>query len=156
MIVSMEYERFAFMLRDYLKMRMMKLHHIGDYALAQKNDPDIDDSELIVNRLSAAELSFIKDHKALRDEHFETQLLNYLTARMRTVDKGKTVTKPQLNKFVCIKVIEHIGQMQLGTQSFGESQGETGNIIDFSKGSSHIVRYSLIRDFIKSNKMELI
>eukprot|EP00388_Colpodella_angusta_P024029 GDKJ01062487.1.p1 GENE.GDKJ01062487.1~~GDKJ01062487.1.p1 ORF type:complete len:227 (-),score=36.52 GDKJ01062487.1:47-727(-) len=153
MVVSMEYERYSYMLRDYLKARLLKLHKIGDYVLAEEDDAMIPEQEKIVNRLSNAERSFIENRKALRDEHFDSQILTYLTKRMRGVDAKKSVTEPRYNNFVVAHVVEEIGAVQVESST---QQTEGSGIVNLTKGSCHILKYSLIRDFVLSGKMELI
>ena len=131
---QLELERVRYVLSAYLRQRLDKIEKYAEYSLTED-----------VEKLSGEEQEFTRDFIHNMDTLFDNLALRHMPPNLRTLDKEKAKTTPNLDEFVFARAKEDVGEVPLEEDT-----------ITVEKGSIHILRYSEIRSLVEKGKMELI
>ena len=136
-----EIDRVVYMLKSYLRTRLIKITRHAKYILSQ---PELQ------ARLSEAEAELVaKPYANLVDNHLERSFLNNLPKQLRKL-KGKhgelsLVPEPDLNEYIFCHVLESLGQVEILDES-----------LDMQAGEIFAVRYNTIKEFLSQGKVHLV
>ena len=136
-----EINRVIYMLKSYLRTRLLKITRHAKFILSQ---PELQ------ARLSEAEAELIAQPYAnLVENHLNRSFLNNLPKQMRSL-KGKhgdlsLVPEPDLNEYVFCHVLESLGQVEI-----------LDHPVDMDAGEIFALRYDTIREYLSQDKIHLV
>ncbi|WVO14397.1 hypothetical protein L204_102030 [Cryptococcus depauperatus] len=141
-LVQTELERVKYLVRSYLRVR---LHKIERYAYHITLSPEMH------NLLSGAELSHAQRYTELLHTHFQHSVLDSLPETFRRLDEAygdglSMIVKPNKQTPVLIYVRQDCGEIIL----------ESGDQATLAKGTTHLVRYSLIERWVNLGWVEVL
>ncbi|KAJ4900772.1 DNA replication protein-related [Raphanus sativus] len=146
-LYQMDLDRTQFLLRSYLRVRLLKIEKFMFHILK---------SEEAESRLSEQEKAFARRCAADLTKHFEESVLlklpeNYQTVQKQSLisDEDDMVPEPNLDTFV---VCRSKNSLKLNLYE----EGETPVILDLDRGEPSFVRYRAVKRAFESGEVELI
>eukprot|EP00003_Mantamonas_plastica_P007817 TRINITY_DN1662_c0_g1_i3.p1 TRINITY_DN1662_c0_g1~~TRINITY_DN1662_c0_g1_i3.p1 ORF type:complete len:198 (-),score=77.38 TRINITY_DN1662_c0_g1_i3:23-616(-) len=136
-LYQMEVDRVKFLIKSYLRTRLVKIQMNSFYY--EKN------KEELGSRLSDAEKEFVIDLNATLINHFDNMLVNDLPEKAQGYGDD-IATPPKLGTHVVIKVLQDIGEFDIGD----------GTTMELNQGDQLIVKYSSIADLLNQELVRLI
>ena len=141
-LLTMEADRVAYVLKGYLRVRLLKLEVYGRFYI-----------EFFPHFLSQAEITFASNLLKASDETMQSMFLRhlpqgdeYFQSLVASDDPGgEMVKKPDLKKTVFVRVNEPVGAISVGDES-----------VNLDKDKMYIVKYDLVRDFVLDKRISLI
>ena len=141
-LLTMEADRVGYVLKSYLRVRLLKLEKFSRYYLV--SHPML---------LSSAERNFAGNILKASDDTMQAMFLRHLPQgdeyfqSLTASDDpgGDMIRKPNLNRVVFAKVIEAVGTIAVGEDT-----------VTLEKDTMYIIRYDLIRDFVLDKRIFLI
>ncbi|VDI55622.1 GINS complex subunit 4 [Mytilus galloprovincialis] len=147
-IHRMEIDRIRYVLSSYLRCRLQKIEKYTTYILEQ----DKQRKEEEPCKLSQEEFTFAKEYAETLEEHLRNVALRHMPPNLQTLDPKQTAVKPNLEKYVFMKVIEDTDGVLVEEETL-----DTGEeIVDLQKGDQHIMRYKPIASLVSSGAVTLI
>jgi len=142
-LLTMEADRVGYILKSYLRIRLMKIQHYARHYLMSGQ-----------SLMSTAEIGFANNVLGITEEAFNSMFLRhlpqgdaYFQSLVASDDPGgDMIRRPDLDKVVFIKVNDNIG-----TVSVGGSETVT-----LEKDRSYIARYDLVKEFLVDHRVTLI
>lgn len=178
-----ELERVKYIIRSYIRCRLSKIDRYSIY-LRQINDnflneePEVDDemdAEVRISPLEALlsteEIQYHQRHFSLLLNLLNESVLRYMPDELQAINDTEgtvnMVDEPDWNKFVFIQVkgpldgLYELDPLLIHKQDperfyYSITIPETSEQIELIIGSIYIVRYKLIKDLLKDNKIELV
>ncbi|OXG78873.1 hypothetical protein C349_04630 [Cryptococcus neoformans var. grubii Br795] len=158
MLVQTEMERVKYLVRSYVRTR---LHKIEKFSYHITLSPELH------NLLSGAELSHAQRYTELLHTHFQHSVLDSLPESFRRLDETygdgtSMVTKPNKQIPILIYVRKDCGEINLERFVFPCPSGciltckHSGEEALLAKGTTHLVKYSLIERWIKLGWVEVL
>ena len=143
-ILVMEADRVGYVLKSYLRVRISKIQKYARYYVMLGSS----------GILSATELKFAVNHLSITEQAFKSMFLRHLpqddeyfqTLVASDDPGGDMICRPNLEQVVFAKVTEPIGTIATG-------HDETATL---DKDRSYMIRYSLVQDFLRQNRVELM
>ncbi|ORY35645.1 hypothetical protein BCR39DRAFT_511283 [Naematelia encephala] len=141
-LVQTEMERVKFLVRSYVRTRLSKIEKYSHYIVLH---PEIH------QLLSGAELLHAKRYTELLHTHFQHSVLDSLPEWLRKMDDTygdglSMVTSPNKNVPVLIYCQKDCGEILL----------EGGESAALAKGTTHLVKYSLVERWVQLGWAEVI
>ena len=143
-IIQTELERIKYMLRSYLRTRILK---IDRYALHCTRNPDI------WSRLSLLERQYVQKHQAILERHYHISFMKDLpdSGNLRRLDDVAAaglsmIEAPDPNKAVFVKVVQPIAdRIPIESEAL---EVEIGNVF--------LTRYASVREYVQKVMSPLI
>ncbi|CAL9732605.1 DNA replication complex GINS protein Sld5p [Monosporozyma unispora] len=177
-----ELERVKFVIRSYIRCRLSKvdkysiyLRQINEQFLTEELEEDDMDNENRISPLetlmSSEEIQYHQRHFSLLLNLLNESVLKYMSDDLQAINDTEgsvnMVDEPDWNKFVFVKVIGPptgendfdpllIHKLDPERYYYSITIPETNEDIELIIGSIYIVRYNLIKDLLKDDKIELI
>ncbi|CAH8299429.1 unnamed protein product [Eruca vesicaria subsp. sativa] len=146
-LYQMDLDRTQFLLRSYLRVRLLKIEKFMFHTLK---------SEEAESRLSEQEKVFATKCVADLAKHFEESVLIKLRESYRSVlkqslisEEDDMVPEPHLDTFVVSRSNSHV------TLNLYE-EGESHQIVEMYRGDVYFIRYKVAKGAIESGKVDLI
>ncbi|UNI14787.1 GINS complex subunit [Purpureocillium takamizusanense] len=142
-VIQTELERYKFLMRSYLRVRMSKidkhtLHYLSSQALRE--------------RLSATELAYATRHQALLHNHYLSSFLSSFPPQLQnlndTAGNVSMVDGPDLDAAVFIRLLRARDVHGRGTDVDNTLPAEPGDVL--------ILRWSSARDLVDAGDAELV
>eukprot|EP00931_Biecheleriopsis_adriatica_P077207 TRINITY_DN50818_c0_g1_i1.p1 TRINITY_DN50818_c0_g1~~TRINITY_DN50818_c0_g1_i1.p1 ORF type:complete len:253 (+),score=50.78 TRINITY_DN50818_c0_g1_i1:37-759(+) len=153
---SLDLDRMKYILRDYLRIRLWKLSQWPQHYLEPKNQ----------SLLSAAERTFLNEYWENKKLYLENRLLSALPRNNQGLaDKSDLldmVRKPDLEKFVYVRIKADVGEIEVPPSLSGPTQESSGTQkpLPLDEGNTYLLRYCLVRPFLMeaahNGKVELV
>ena len=145
-LLIMEADRVSYILKSYLRARLFKIQKFARHYLLQGGQ----------SLMSPAEIQFATNILGVSENAYKSMFLNFLPkgdeyfqSLVASDDPaGDLVRRPDIEKIVLAKVHETIG-----TVSTGVTADDT---VTIEKDKVYMIRYDLIRDFIRDSRISLI
>ncbi|KAI9637570.1 uncharacterized protein MKK02DRAFT_23629 [Dioszegia hungarica] len=142
MLVMTEMERVKYLVRSYVRTRLWKIEKFSQYIVIT---PEVHPS------LSGAELSHARRYTELLHTHFQHSVLDSLPEWLRKMDETSSdglsmIPKPNKNIPVLIYCRRDCGEITL-------PDGEPAAL---GKGSTHLLKYNLVEQWIKLGWAEVL
>ncbi|KAF2800592.1 GINS complex, Sld5 component [Melanomma pulvis-pyrius CBS 109.77] len=145
-VVQTELERFKFLVRSFLRARIKKidthpLHTLNQHAASTATSAPL---------LSTAEYQYLTQHQALLSQHYATSFLGQFPAALQQLDDTtgiSMVDKPDEDAAVFCRALREVGEV------FVEG---TEKRFEIKRGDVWVVRWSVVRDWVRSGDVELI
>lgn len=135
----MEVCRIRFIISSYLRKRLEKVEEYAIHLLEEEEDPE-------ESVMTPEESQFAKECITHLQTLFKTVTLQHLPNRFGQLNLGEIASSPNLDKHVFVRANNDITGILI----------ENDEVVDFEKGSQHIVKYSTIAPFVKSGDVQLI
>jgi GINS complex subunit 4 len=156
-ILQTDLERWKWLVRALLRVRLQKLSKFARYYLADQTN------------LGPSERAFVETHQGLLHRHYTASFLGSFPENLRGLDDAfggvSMVDKPDLDKAVFIRVLPRgdgvvfnsgvKSTMTLTQSSESQNQDERGDQ-RWREGDIWVVRYGRVLDMIDGNQVELI
>ncbi|KAF2722281.1 GINS complex, Sld5 component [Polychaeton citri CBS 116435] len=145
-ITQTELERFKFLVRSLLRARIVKIDKFPlHYRSLVSERPDL---------LSTVEQQYLTSHQALLSNHFNASFLQHFPQSLRRLDDtaggNGMVDKPDEDTAVFCRVLRDVVQPI-------EVHGEVGaNEVELKRGDVWVLRWSSIRDLVKTGDVEMV
>ena len=168
-----ELERVKFVLRSYLRCRLAKIDKYSLYLLQLKEHTQRRNGVRILpleELLSKEELDYHQRHFGILLKLLNQSILKHMPTELQAINDTEgsvsMIDEPDWNKFVFIRVKgPALGALEADPQL---SKDETGKYfysvtipdlnedVELTIGSIYVMRYSVIRDLLQEDKVELI
>ncbi|KTW28789.1 hypothetical protein T552_01419 [Pneumocystis carinii B80] len=141
-LIQTEIERIKYIIRSYLQTRIYKLDKYGIYIL---QTPEC------LARLSSIEIEYLKKHQDILMNYYTSAVLKHLPKKLQRLDDTQggvsMIEKPDLDRAIFCRVINTV------EQDIPISRNET---ITLNKGNIYLLKYRIIRSFLRTGDVELI
>lgn len=141
-LYNQEMERLRYLIRNYLRTRLAKIHK---YTLNILNNDNFR------QRLSVHELDFAEKFQSLLEKNFKATCLDDLPPFLGRLDENTglidMVSRPDLDNAVICRVNTNVGPVLL------KDSGETINMM---KNNIYILRYNSIKELLISGSISLL
>lgn len=144
-IFSTELARIRFLLRSYLRTRLLKIEQHVMYIL---------DNTEFKDRLSPKEDSYAQEYFILLGGHFKGAIANHLPDAFASIVKQASahpnkdmVPTPNFNKHVFCRVMTDQGAIPVDEQ---------GNTAEFNKDDLFVIRYDPIQRMVQTGAVQLM
>ena len=140
-----EIDRIRYLLKSYLRTRFLKITQYARYILQ--------DQELC-SRLSHAELEEVAvPYMELLEKNLEESFLKHLPEKFQS-HRGKhrdfnLIAEPNLDEYVFCKVLEDIGQVQVG-------EDDETPPVELLRGDIYTLRYRPMRSMVRERRIQLL
>jgi GINS complex subunit 4 len=143
-LLTMEADRVGYMLKAYLRVRLLKIQKYARYYLMSGQ-----------SLMSPSEVAFATNVLGITEEAFKSMFLRhlpqgdeYFQSLVASDDPGgDMIRRPNLERVVFIKATETVGPVK---------DGNSSETVTFEKGRNYIARYDLIREYVGENRISLI
>lgn len=143
-LLTMEADRVGYVLKSYLRVRLLKLEKYARFYLASSNQTLL---------MSEAERNFASNILKASDDTMHAMFLRHLPQGDEYFQSltagddpgGDMIRKPDLKKVVFVRVLEPVGAVPIGEDA-----------VSLEKDKMYILRYELVRDFILDKRIILI
>lgn len=139
-IQRIELERVKFVIASILRKRLEKIEQYAIHTLEVEAKSD-------TPKLSPGELVYAKSFAESLQSHMNGLVLQHMPSNMQTIDPRKTAPRPNLYKYVFMKVRERQEQVLIDPEE---------EPFDLEVGSQHIVRYKPVEVLIESGAVSLL
>lgn len=160
-----ELERVKFVIRSYLRCRLNKVDKYMLY-LRQLSDNEDDPSIIPLNELlSGHELQYHEKHSAILLKLLNNSILKHMPPELQAINDTEgsvsMVDEPNWNKFVFIYVKGFpndplLEEGESGKLCYTVSISDLNEDVELSVGGIYVMPYSVIRDLLMQEKIELI
>lgn len=141
-ILVMEADRVGYVLKSYLRARMCKIQKYTRYYIG------------LPHLLSPGELKFAHHLVGITEQAFQSMFLRHLppddeyfqTLVSSDDPGGDMIRKPDMDAVVFVQVTDHIGSIRTGPD-------ETADLV---KDHSYMIKYDLVKEFLRDNRLHLI
>lgn len=140
---KLEIDRIRYVLSSYTRTRIEKIEKYVVHVLEQEAARD----ESEPSRLSPEELQYAKEYADSMEGLFKSLALQNMPANMQNIDRKKSVPRPNMDKYVFLKVLEDQDQVMIDPEE---------DPIDLESGAQHIMRYSAIAPLLSNGSVSLI
>lgn len=140
---KLEIDRIRYVLSSYTRTRIEKIEKHVVHVLEQEAARDETES----SRLSPEELQYAKEYADGMEGLFKSLALQHMPANMQNIDRKKAVPRPNMDKYVFLKVLENQEQVMIDHEE---------DPIDLETGAQHIVRYSAIAPLLGNGSVALL
>ncbi|EMR11210.1 hypothetical protein PNEG_00800 [Pneumocystis murina B123] len=141
-LIQTEIERIKYIIRSYLQTRIYKLDKYAIYILQTPES---------LACLSSIEIEYLKKHQEILMNYYTSAVLKYLPKKLQRLDDTQggisMIEKPDLETAVFCRVINTV------EQDIPISKNET---ITLNKGNIYLLKYKVIRSFLRTGDVELI
>lgn len=142
-IIQTELERFKFLVRSFLRARIKKIDtHPLHILNLHRDDPSL---------LSPNEYQYLTAHQTLLSSHYSASFLSQFPAALQRLDDTtggiSMVDKPDEDAAVFCRVLRNVGEVYV--------EGTDGRY-EMKRGDVWVMRWSAVRDWVKTGDMELI
>lgn len=167
-LIQTELERVKYLVRAYLRIRMHKVphYHAGDgqlqnyCLLTPRGTEQIDkysfhilSNASVRSRLAPSEISYLKSHLALLNNHYLSSFLRNFPEQLRRLDDTaggiSMVEEPDMDSAVFCRVVRNVQDAVVRIPG-------TDTEFELAKDDVYVVRYSAVREFVVSGDVELI
>jgi len=143
-LVQTELERVKYLVRAYLRIRMHKIDKYSFHILSNAS---------VRSKLAPSEVSYLKSHLALLNNHFLSSFLRNFPEQLRRLDDTaggiSMVEEPDMDSAVFCRVVREVQNAVVRIPG-------TDTEFELAKGDVYVVRYSAVREFVVSGDVELI
>ncbi|EDO26653.1 predicted protein, partial [Nematostella vectensis] len=136
-------DRIRYVLSSYLRTRLQKIEKHVVHILEQEASRDADEP----SRLSPEELQYAKEYADNMESLFKSLVLQHMPPNMQSIDRKKSVPRPNLDSYVFFKVLEDQEQVMIDPEE---------QPIDLEKGAQHIMRYSAVAPLLANGSIALL
>ncbi|XP_006897059.1 PREDICTED: DNA replication complex GINS protein SLD5 [Elephantulus edwardii] len=147
-IHRMEMERIRYVLSSYLRCRLMKIEKFFPHVLEKEKTRSAKEPSI----LSPEEFTFAKEYMANTETYLKNVALRHMPPNLQKVDLLKAIPKPDLDSYVFLRVKERQENILVEP----ETDEQRDYVIDFEKGSQHLIRYKTIAPLVASGAVQLI
>ncbi|XP_068709634.1 DNA replication complex GINS protein SLD5-like [Montipora capricornis] len=140
---KLEIDRIRYILSSYTRTRIEKIEKHVVHVLEQEAARDENES----SRLSPEELQYAKDYADNMEGLMKSLALQHMPANMQNIDRKKAVPRPNMDKYVFLKVLENQEQVMIDPEE---------DPIDMENGAQHIMRYSAIAPLLTNGSVALL
>lgn len=141
-LIQTEIERIKYLIRSYLQTRIYKIDKYGAYLLQTPES---------LACLSLPEIEYLKKHQEILKSFYGSAVLKHLPKKLQRWDNTEAgvsmMEKPDLERAVFCRVINTV------EQEIVISKDET---ITLSRGNIYLVKYKVIRPFLRTGDVELV
>lgn len=144
-MMAIELTRLKYMLRSYLRVRLFKIEKYVMHCI---------ESEEVRNRLSSLEQSYAYDYVRLIGTHLKTHVTSKLPEAFSSVTKQASahpendmVPVPDIGHHVFVRVERDLGEIEMY---------EDGTTQELQPGDLYIMRYKVIKDYLKDGGVQLV
>lgn len=114
------------------------VHVLEQEAAREESEP---------SRLSPEELQYAKEYADNMEGLFKSLALQHMPTNMQNIDRKKSVPRPNMDKYVFLKVLENQEQVMIDPEE---------DPIDLERGAQHIMRYSAIAPLLSNGSLSLL
>jgi GINS complex subunit 4 len=140
LIYQLDIDRVKYLLSAYLRTRILKIQALAINIVLKDQ----------FSMLSTKEYSFVEKYFLIKTNHFKKSFLLKIPEDFRKIEHEENSkspdTGPDLDKHVFIKALDSIGRFEVNP----------GEHIEISKDDVYLLRYSLIKPLLLTNKIDLI
>ncbi|KAI9093104.1 hypothetical protein DFS34DRAFT_272852 [Phlyctochytrium arcticum] len=141
-LYQQEMERIKFVIRGYLRTRLVKIQQHPLHLLRDESSR---------SRLSEEEIIFCEKFQEILEAHYTKSCLSDFPSFLKRLDDDAgdlhMVSKPDLDDSVIIRVQQSIGAFHLAYSK---------DTIEMNAGDQYILRYSAVKNLIEDGKVELV
>jgi GINS complex subunit 4 len=164
-LVQTELERVKYLIRAYLRIRMHKVPHHEravylNCLLTARGIEQIDkysfhilSNASVRSKLAPSEVSYLKSHLALLNNHYLSSFLRNFPEQLRRLDDTaggiSMVEEPDMDSAVFCRVVRNVQNAVVRIPG-------TDTEFELAKDDVYVVRYSAVREFVVSGDVELI
>ncbi|GMM27682.1 DNA replication protein [Martiniozyma asiatica (nom. inval.)] len=138
-ILETELERIQFLLRSYIRLRLLK---IDRYAIYIQTEP------VVLQNLSQTEAEYMKKHLELLSELLHDSCLSKLPPSLRSLSEPEMVTRPDMTKPVFL-MCKSDTAVDIG------GEGED-SILEMKVGEVYVIRYQYIRHLLERDDVVIV
>lgn len=149
----LDVERVKYVLRDYLRIRLVKMLQFPQYYLEPAG----------MAFLSEGERIFLRDSWELKAAFFEHRLLGALPPAKQGLDDQidllNMVRQPELDRHVYARIVGEIGTIDVPpTYTQSQDSAAQAEPLELVKGNTYLLRYNLVRKFLveSTGQVELV
>ncbi|KAI5858500.1 hypothetical protein BZA05DRAFT_345671 [Tricharina praecox] len=143
-LIQTELERVKYLVRAYLRIRMHKIDKYSFHILSNAS---------VRSRLAPSEISYLKSHLALLNNHYLSSFLRNFPEQLRRLDDTaggiSMVEEPDMDSAVFCRVVRNVQDAVVRIPG-------TDTEFELAKDDVYVVRYSAVREFVVSGDVELI
>ncbi|XP_071948221.1 DNA replication complex GINS protein SLD5-like [Antedon mediterranea] len=145
-----EIDRIRYVISSYLRIRLQKIEEYVEHILENERKRKEDEPSC----LSPEEMTYAKEFSESQELHFKSVVLNHAPPNLQGLEKEKTVfaPKPNMDSYVFLRVNEAQDQVLVEA----ETDEQQADVVDFERGSQHIMRYKPIAELVANNAFSLI
>lgn len=140
---KLEIDRIRYILSSYTRTRIEKIEKHVVHVLEQEAERDENEN----SRLSPEELQYSKDYADSMESLMKSLALQHMPTNMQNIDRKKAVPRPNIDKYVFLKVLENQEQVMIDPEE---------DPIDMEIGAQHIMRYSAIAPLLSNGSVALL
>ncbi|XP_020910916.1 DNA replication complex GINS protein SLD5 [Exaiptasia diaphana] len=140
---KLEIDRIRFVLSSYLRTRLHKIEKHVIHILEQEAARDTQEC----SKLSPEELQYAKEYTDNMEGLFKSLCLQHMPPNMQSIDRKKSVPRPNLDSYVFLKILEDQEQVLVDPEE---------DPVDLEKGAQHIMRYSAIAPLLTNDSVALL
>lgn len=140
---KLEIDRIRFVLSSYTRTRLEKIekhvvHVLEQEAAREENEPSC---------LSPEELQYAKEYADNMEGLLKSLALQHMPANMQNIDRKKAVPRPNMDKYVFLKVLENQEQIMIDPDE---------EPIDLEDRAQYIMRYSAVAPLLTNGSLSLL
>lgn len=140
---KLEMDRIRFVLSSYIRTRLEKIEKHVVHVLEQEAAREEDEP----SRLSPEELQYAKAYADNMESLFKSLALQHMPANMQNIDRKKAVPRPNMDKYVFLKVLENQDQIMIDPDE---------EPIDLEDRAQYIMRYSAVAPLLTNGSVSLL
>ncbi|KAL7062495.1 hypothetical protein AAHC03_0547 [Spirometra sp. Aus1] len=145
-LILMQVDRLRYMLKDYLRTRIMKIQQYPEHIMAEERlRPGTEEPHL-----TAEEFSFAKTFSTLTMQHLQDTVLNHLPVNMQKLDGEQIAFHPNLDSYVFCQVNTRVDGIEVADNASGERIAMT-----LMPGEIHLLPYRCVRSHIEDRSLSL-
>ena len=145
-VYRMEMDRLRYLLADLARIRLAKIER---FALHMRTTAEM------IERMSDDERSYLNEYGRLMERHFQRTVLQHLPKSFRAFDKEEMIDRPDLDEYVFCHVLETV-TIETGNSTADYDDEEESSSHEHDAGTSLIVRYRVIKDYVDEGKVVLL
>ncbi|KAF2711642.1 GINS complex, Sld5 component [Pleomassaria siparia CBS 279.74] len=151
-VIQTELERFKFLVRSFLRARIKKIDLFPLHTLALHTaSTDPGSTTTAAPLLSSSEYQYLTQHQALLFQHYASSFLSQFPASLQRLDDTtggiSMVDRPDEDKAVFCRALRGVGEIRVeGTE----------RVFEMKRGDVWVVRWSAIREWVRTGDVELI
>merc|ERR1719387_265483 len=140
-IRAVDIDRVKYWLRDYLRIRLWKLTQWPQHYREPERQ----------GLLSDAERTFLHEYWRAKESFLKAHCLQYVPETKQRLDQKTDlqdmVRRPQLDSFVFVRVLKHVGPVTL-PPTFSQSQDSSSSTDELQEGNTYLVTYVAVRHLL--------
>lgn len=147
-IHKMEVDRIRYVLSSYLRIRLEKIEKFAQFLVDQEEKRKASEP----SKLSPEEYNYAKEFIQNMDACFHSIALRHMPPNLQKLESSRKTIKPNLDHYVFVKANKEVDGVLVEEETVDTRE----EVMKIDKDSQHIMKYSVVAQFVSDSSLSLI